>query len=100
MERKNPRERFRETEQTLGRVELFEGSLNGRQADLPAAEAERADPVLDHAELVHKALFYLPKPLMGHTTPGMHPREPSSGSVPLWLPVSSTRGPAQLSRMC
>jgi hypothetical protein len=46
--------------------------LDGRQRQRPAAVAERADPVLDEAEGVYKALFHFPKAPVGNPTPGIH----------------------------
>ena len=58
---------------------LWLRNLNGGKRDRPAAEAEGADPVLDHAKSVHKPLFHFPEPPVGDTAPRLHPEHRSLG---------------------
>ena len=55
-----------------GSFGLARGDLDGRQEDLPATVAQRADPILDHAKPVDEPFLNLPKSPMGRSTPCLH----------------------------
>ena len=62
---------------------LLFGNLNGGQRHRPAAEAEGADPVLDHTKSVHKPLFDFPEPPVGNTAPRLHSEHRSLEALPV-----------------
>ena len=60
---------------------LLCGELDGRKRNRPAAEAEGADPVLDHAKSVDKPLFDFPEPPVGDPAPRLHSGHRSLGAL-------------------